>query len=66
VKRAAANGFPVEMWPIDKAVDYPKNARTWTPAAIAKVAASLREFGWRQPVVVDAAGAIAEEALSCA
>lgn len=43
-----------ELWPIDRAVDYSKNARKWTPKAVAKVAASLREFGFRQPIVVDA------------
>lgn len=43
----------VEMWPIDRPKDYPKNARKWTDKAIAKVAASIREFGFRQPLVVD-------------
>jgi len=46
------------MWPIDKPADYPKNARKWSATAVAKVAASIREFGWRQPVVVDTAGVI--------
>jgi ParB-like chromosome segregation protein Spo0J len=32
---------------------YPKNARKWTAAAVEKVATSIREYGWRQPVVVD-------------
>src|ERR1017187_415606 len=67
VKRKAAapvNGsarsgeFAVEMWPIDKPIDYPKNARKWTQQAIDKVAMSIREFGWRQPVVVDSQGVI--------
>lgn len=43
----------IEMWPIDRPKDYPKNARKWTDKAIAKVAASIREFGFRQPLVVD-------------
>lgn len=46
-------GMHIEMWPVDKPVDYPKNARKWSPAAVEKVAASLREFGFRQPIVVD-------------
>src|ERR1035438_1662699 len=68
VKRKAAapvNGsarpsgeFAVEMWPIDKPIDYSKNARKWTQQAIDKVAMSIREFGWRQPVVVDSQGVI--------
>ncbi len=43
----------IEMWPIDRPKDYPKNARKWSAQAIAKVGASIREYGWRQPVVVD-------------
>ena len=44
----------IELWPIDRVVAYARNARTITPAAVDKVAASIQEFGWRQPVVVDA------------
>jgi DNA modification methylase len=44
----------IELWPIDRAKDYPKNARKWSAQAIEKVASSIREYGWRQPVVVDA------------
>jgi ParB-like nuclease domain len=43
----------IELWPIDRLKPYPKNARKWTPQAVEKVAASLREFGFRQPIVVD-------------
>ena len=31
----------IEVWPIDKPVDYPKNARKWSSQAIAKVASSI-------------------------
>jgi DNA modification methylase len=44
----------IERWPIDRPKDYPKNARKWSGQAIEKVASSIDEFGWRQPVVVDA------------
>src|SRR5450432_2950995 len=44
----------IEQWPIDKVIPYARNARKITPAAVDKVAASLQEFGWRQPIVVDA------------
>jgi DNA modification methylase len=50
--------FAVEIWPIDRPVDYPKNARKWSGQALAKVGASIKEFGWRQPVVVDSEGVI--------
>jgi DNA modification methylase len=43
----------IEMWPIDRPKPYPRNARKLSSRAVDKVAASLREFGWRQPIVVD-------------
>jgi DNA modification methylase len=43
----------IELWPIDRPKDYPQNPRKWSTHAIEKVAASIREYGWRQPVVVD-------------
>lgn len=46
------------MWPIDKATDYPKNARKWSKHAIAKVGDSIKEYGFRQPIVVDKHGVI--------
>ena len=49
-----APAMKVEQWPIDKLIAYARNARTMTPAAVDKVAASIQEFGWRQPIVVDA------------
>jgi DNA modification methylase len=43
----------IELWPIDKVIPYARNARTITAAAVDKVAASIREYSWRQPIVVD-------------
>lgn len=37
---------------------YPKNARVIPQKAIDKVARSIEEFGWRQPIVVDVHGVI--------
>lgn len=48
----------VEWWPIDKVRPYDKNPRKIPPKAIDKVASSIKEFGWRQPIVVDQAGVI--------
>jgi DNA modification methylase len=48
-----SNNMLIEMWPIDRPKDYPKNARKWSGQAIEKVASSIDEYGWRQPVVVD-------------
>jgi len=43
----------IELWPVDRPKPYPKNARKWSAAAVDKVAASIREYGFRQPIVVD-------------
>ncbi len=43
----------IEIWPIDRPRDYPRNARKWSAQAVDKLAASIRTYGWRQPVVVD-------------
>ncbi len=48
----------IELWPIDRPKPYPKNARRWNAEAVAKVAISIREYGFRQPIVVDAEGVI--------
>ncbi len=47
----------VRMMPIGKIKPYAGNPRV-NDAAVAAVAASIREFGWRQPIVVDKAGVI--------
>jgi DNA modification methylase len=43
----------VELWPIDQIRPYPGNPRV-NDGAVDAVAASLKEFGFRQPIVVDA------------
>jgi DNA modification methylase len=48
----------IELWPIDRPKPYPKNAREWNAAAVRKVASSIREYGFRQPIVVDVHGVI--------
>lgn len=48
----------IEMWDIERPKDYPKNARKWSAQAVAKVGASIKQYGWRQPLVVDKEGVI--------
>jgi ParB-like chromosome segregation protein Spo0J len=48
----------VETWPIARILPYEMNARKIPRAAVDKVAASLKEYGWRQPIVCDAQGVI--------
>ena len=48
----------VEDWPVERVVPYEGNPRTITDAAVRKVAASIKTYGFRQPVVVDEQGVI--------
>ena len=47
----------IEMWPVDRVQPYDKNPRI-NDDAVDAVAASIREFGFRQPIVVDSEGVI--------
>ncbi len=50
----------LEHWNIDKLRPYERNPRTHSPDQITKIAASLLEFGWTNPILVDSeAGIIA-------
>lgn len=50
----------IEVWPIDRLVPYVRNARTHSPEQVAQLAASIAEFGFVNPVLVDSeAGVIA-------
>lgn len=44
--------------PVADLVPYARNSRTHSPEQIAKVAASIREFGFLNPVIVDSTGMI--------
>ena len=43
----------IEIWPVDRLVPYAKNARTHSPEQVAQIAASIIEFGFNAPVLVD-------------
>lgn len=43
---------------IDSLIPYARNARTHSDAQVAQIAASLREFGWTNPILVDAQGGV--------
>src|SRR5687767_592259 len=47
----------IELWPIERVKPYHRNPRV-NDSAVDAVAASLKEFGWRQPIVVDSDGVI--------
>lgn len=42
------------MWPPSRCIPYARNARVIPDSAVGKVAASIKEFGFKQPIVVDA------------
>ena len=48
----------VERWPIDKLVPYARNARTHSDEQVGQIAASIKEWGWTTPVLVDETGSI--------
>jgi len=50
----------IELWQTDRLVPYAKNARTHSPEQVAQIAASIVEFGFVNPILVDSnAGIIA-------
>jgi hypothetical protein len=48
----------VQYIPIEKLIPYARNSRTHSDAQVAQIAASIREFGWTNPVLVDGEGGI--------
>jgi ParB-like chromosome segregation protein Spo0J len=52
--RDQAKSMDVVDLPLERLIPYARNPRK-NAAAVATVAASLKEFGWRQPIVVDEA-----------
>src|SRR6185437_1167084 len=51
-------GVQVERWPINRLTPQPTNARTHTRKQVANIAASIRELGWSNPILVGAGGDI--------
>jgi DNA modification methylase len=48
----------IEHWPIDRLIPYARNSRTHSDAQIAQIAASIKEWGFTTPVLVDESGGI--------
>jgi DNA modification methylase len=48
----------VERWPIGKLIPSARNARSHSPAQVDQIAASIREWGWTNPILVTDAGTI--------
>jgi ParB family chromosome partitioning protein len=48
----------IEQRPVNALIPYAKNARTHSPAQVAQIAASMREFGVTNPILIDSKGVI--------
>jgi DNA modification methylase len=52
------DGLQVEQWPIDWLLPYAANARTHEPEQVAQIAASIAEFGFNAPCLIDERGVL--------
>ena len=57
-KSGVKSAKEIEHWPINKLIAYAQNARTHTKAQVKQIAASMAEFGWTVPILVDKKGTI--------
>jgi len=48
----------IKIWNIDELIPYELNAKIHTPEQVARIAKSINDFGWNQPIVVDKSGVI--------
>jgi ParB-like chromosome segregation protein Spo0J len=58
VSRVSMSNRKIKMIPLATLLPYGKNARIHSDDQIEQIAASIREFGWTNPVLVDAEGGI--------
>jgi len=54
----AQGGLALTYCPIEALIPYARNARTHSPAQVALIAGSIREYGFTNPVLVDGANGI--------
>src|SRR3954468_1199517 len=48
----------IERWPVSRLVPYARNARTHSDAQVAQIAASILEWGWTMPILIDESGGL--------
>jgi ParB family chromosome partitioning protein len=66
LEKLEAKAPPKTVWPADNIerrkvsalIPYARNARTHSDAQVAQIAASIREWGWTNPVLIDAEGGL--------
>ena len=54
----AAKAPAVRLYAVAALIPYARNPRTHSDAQVAQIAASIREFGWTNPLLVDEAGTL--------
>src|ERR1700710_1229309 len=52
------SALAIEYRPLDRLIPYARNARTHSDAQVAEIAASIREFGFTNPILVDGANGV--------
>jgi DNA modification methylase len=57
-KAQPQRGYEISWRDIGDLLPYARNSRTHSDAQVAQIAASIREFGWTNPILVDADGTI--------
>ena len=48
----------IEQWPVERLIPYDRNARTHSEAQIGQIAASITQFGFNNPVLIDSSSGI--------
>ena len=56
---AEANTYRIELWPIEKLIAYARNPRK-NDAAVDRMVASIREFGFKIPVLARSDGEVVD------
>lgn len=51
--RGSVKAGKIEMWPVERLVPYERNARTHSREQVSQIAASIQEFGFTNPILVD-------------
>jgi DNA modification methylase len=47
------NTLNIDYWPLESLIPYARNPRTHNESQVAKIAASIVEYGWTNPILVD-------------
>jgi len=58
VKKGLPGKYEIDWRSVDQLIPYARNSRTHSKDQVAQIAASIREFGWTNPILVDGDGTI--------